>query len=133
MSTFSPVGLQSSDGMRMCVCACACVRVCGWNELNVYTTLAYPCISSFRTIHKHVHTRILKPFEDSKLTGLKVDIAAPSCKNLECLRDTRLLISSHTHACTHARTCTHTYATHATHTHMRTHTLQIHALLVLGW
>ena len=26
-------------------------------------------------IHKHAHTRILKPFEDSELTGLKVDIA----------------------------------------------------------
>jgi len=26
-------------------------------------------------IHKHKHTRILKPFEDSKPTGLKVDIA----------------------------------------------------------
>ena len=24
-------------------------------------------------IHKHTHTRILKPFEDSKPTGLKVD------------------------------------------------------------
>ena len=51
-----------------------------------------------------------------------MDIAAPSCKNLECLRDTRLLISSHTHACTHARVRTHTYNTHATHTHMHTHT-----------
>ena len=30
-------------------------------------------ISSFRAIHKH--TRILKPFEDSEPTGLKVDIA----------------------------------------------------------
>ena len=26
-------------------------------------------------IHKHKHTRILKPFEDSELMGLKVDIA----------------------------------------------------------
>ena len=26
-------------------------------------------------IHKHTHTRILKPFEDSEPTGLKVDIA----------------------------------------------------------
>ena len=63
----------------VCVCACACVcvclRVCGRNELNVYTTLAYPRISSFRTIHKYAHTCILKRFEDSELTGLKVDIA----------------------------------------------------------
>ena len=49
-----------------------CVRVDG---MNVYTTLAYPPISSFRTIHKHAHTHILKPFKDSELTGLKVDIA----------------------------------------------------------
>ena len=26
-------------------------------------------------IHKHVHTRILKPFENSEPTGLKVDVA----------------------------------------------------------
>ena len=67
--------------MRVCVHARvhvrACVRVCvcGRNELNIYTTLAYPRISSFRTIHKHARTRIVKPFEDSELTGLKVDIA----------------------------------------------------------
>ena len=27
MSTFSPIGLQSSKGIRMCVCVCVCVRV----------------------------------------------------------------------------------------------------------
>ena len=97
MSTFIPVGLRSSNGMRMCVshcvracvracvcvwvsvcvtvCVCVCVCVCGRNELNVYTTLAYPRISSFSAIHKHTHTRILKPFEDSEPAGLKVDIA----------------------------------------------------------
>ena len=40
--------------------------------------LAYPNISSFGTMPAsaiHMHTRILKPFEDSELTGLKVDIA----------------------------------------------------------
>ena len=26
-------------------------------------------------VHKHVHTRILKPFENSEPTGLKVDVA----------------------------------------------------------
>ena len=62
----------------MCVCVCVCGRVCGRNELNVYTTLTYHRISSFRAIHKHAHTRFLKPFEDSELTGLKVDIAASS-------------------------------------------------------
>ena len=29
-------------------------------------------------VHKHTHTRNLKPFEDSELTGLKVDIAERS-------------------------------------------------------
>ena len=62
----------------VCVCVCVCARVCGRNELNVYTTLTYPRISSFRAIHKHAHTHILKPFEASQLTGLKVDIAASS-------------------------------------------------------
>ena len=39
-------------------------------------------ISSFRAMqvlrHKHTHTRILKPFENSEPTGLKVDIAVGS-------------------------------------------------------
>ena len=86
VSTFSPVGLRSSDCMRVCVCVCvtvcagACVRVCvcvcGRNELNVHATLAYPRISSFRVMYTSTRTgRILKPFEDSEPTGRKVDIA----------------------------------------------------------
>ena len=90
VSTFSPVGLRSSDCMRVCVCvsqcvwvracvrACvhACVCVCGRNELNVHATLAYPRISSFRVMYTITRTgRILKPFEDSEPTGRKVDIA----------------------------------------------------------
>ena len=86
MSTFGPVGLRSSNGMRMCHNVCVLVRVRGRNELNVYTTLSYPRISSFRTIHKHAHTRILRPFEASELTGVKADIAlllrALQCYNL---------------------------------------------------
>ena len=89
------------------------MHVRGRNELNVYTTLAYPRISSFCTIRKHAHTRILKPFEDSELTGLKVDIAAPSCKNLECLRRYKtMLISSHTHMHTHTHIQWHTHHMH---------------------
>ena len=61
-----------------CVCVCVHACVCGRNELEVCTTLAYPHISSFRTIHKHMHTHILKPFEDSEPMGLKVDIAESS-------------------------------------------------------
>ena len=47
MSTFSPVGLRSSNGMRECVCVCVCVCVCGRNELNLCTTLAYPHVYQF--------------------------------------------------------------------------------------
>ena len=67
MSTFSPIG----SGPQM-VCLC----VCGWNELEVCTTLAYIHVS----VHSipcqcYTHTRILRPFEDSKPTGVKVDTA----------------------------------------------------------
>ena len=61
----------------VCVVLCVCVYVCGWNEL-VCTMLAYPHISSSRimpVLSLHKHTCILKPSEDSELTGLKVDIA----------------------------------------------------------
>ena len=87
------------DSVTVCVCVCVCdsvcvpkhmcvcVCVCGRNELNVYTTMAYPCISSFRAIHKHTHTHILKPYEDSEPTGLKVDTAEQinewSCGNIQ--------------------------------------------------
>ena len=69
----------------MCVCVRACVRacmhacehvcVCAIVCVCVYTMLAYPRISSVHAIHKHHQTHIRKPFEDSKQTGLKVDIA----------------------------------------------------------
>ena len=90
MSTFSPVSLRSSNGMGMCVCVCSCVCacmhacehvcvcVCAKVCVCVYTMLAYPRISSVHAILKHTHTRILKPFEDSKQMGLKVDIAESS-------------------------------------------------------
>ena len=61
--------------MRACVrgCVCVCVR----DELEVCATLAYPHISSFRTMPVlYTSTRILKPFEDSEPTGLKVKHAA---------------------------------------------------------
>ena len=60
----------------VCVCVCACACVCGRNELEVCTTLAYPHISSFRTMPVlYTSTHLLKLFEDSEPTGLKVDIA----------------------------------------------------------
>ena len=51
--------------------------MCGWNEIEVCTTLAYPHISSFRTmpvLYTSTPTCIHKPFENSELTGLKADI-----------------------------------------------------------
>ena len=53
MSTFSPIG----SGPQM-VCLC----VCGWNELEVCTTLAYPHISSFHimpVLHAHSHPQTI--------------------------------------------------------------------------
>ena len=62
MSTFGPVGSLSSNG----VCVCVCV-VDGMNlkyalrwHIHIYQFIPY--------------TRILKPFQDSGPTGLKVDI-----------------------------------------------------------
>ena len=42
MSTFSPIGSLASNCMRMCVCV--------WTEWTWSTTLAYPHISSYRTM-----------------------------------------------------------------------------------
>ena len=74
----------------MCVCV---------DGMTVYIMLAYSRISSFHAIHKHTHTRILKPFEDSEPTGLTVDtagttnnkhlsmcICAPKPENKKCKR-----------------------------------------------
>ena len=52
---------------------CVCVR----NELEVCTTSVHSILCQYY-IHKYTHTHILKPFEDSEPTGLKVDIAS-SC------------------------------------------------------
>ena len=72
MSTFSPVGSRSSDGMRVCVCVCV-------DGMNLKYALPWHIHISVHSIHasavhKHMHTRILKPFEDSEPTGLIVDI-----------------------------------------------------------
>ena len=78
MSTISPVGSQSSNGMRerecVCgvhVCVCVCVCVCVWHiHISVHSV---PC--QCYNLHRHTHTHILKPFENSEPIGLKVDIA----------------------------------------------------------
>ena len=65
VSTFSPS-----------VCYPQKVCVCGQNELEVCTNLAYPHISSFHTkpVSEHAHMQNLIPFEDSRLRGLELDI-----------------------------------------------------------
>ena len=75
MSTFSPVSSWPSNGFRMCVC------VCVWTEWT--WSMHYVGISTYQfipyyasAIHKHTHTPIPKPSEDSEPTGLKVDIAS---------------------------------------------------------
>ena len=66
--------------MCVCVCVCVCVRACvdGMNlkyalrwHIHIYQFIPY-CASA---THAHTHTRILRPFEDSDPTGIKVDIA----------------------------------------------------------
>ena len=66
MSTFSPVGSRSSDG----------VCVCGWNELEVCTTMAYPHISSLCTMpvlytstHTHASSNHLRTGTDGAKSG----------------------------------------------------------------
>ena len=52
VSTFSPIVSPSSNGLRVCAC--------GWNELKVCSTLAYPHISSFCTMLVHVSSNQLR-------------------------------------------------------------------------
>ena len=56
--------------MCVCVCVCVCVRRCVGGMNLKCTTLAYPNISSLRTMPElytststHIHTHILKPFK----------------------------------------------------------------------
>ena len=83
MSTFRPAGSLSSNDIRKCVCVCvhACMCVDG---MNLKCALHWHiCISVYsvlcQCIHTHTHMRILIPFEDSELTGLKVDTAQVTC------------------------------------------------------
>ena len=52
----------------MCVCVVGMnlKYALHWRGISTYQFIPY-CAS---TIHKHTHTRILKPFEDSEPTGL---------------------------------------------------------------
>ena len=84
-STFSPIGLLSSNGRRMlacvcvcvCVCVCACVRVrmcvCGQNKLKCALRW-HVHISVHSKLCQRMHTHTLVP-SDRELTGLKADTA----------------------------------------------------------
>ena len=64
--------------VRVCVCVCVCVCVDGMNlkyALRWHIHISVHSVLYASVMHKHSHTRILKPFEDSEQTGLKVDIA----------------------------------------------------------
>ena len=56
MSTFSPVGSQSSNDTRMCVCVCVCMRACvcvyvyGMNLKYALCWHIHIIMSSFRTV-----------------------------------------------------------------------------------
>ena len=111
---FSPVGSRSSNGMRMCVCVCMCV----WTEwtwsmhyFGISTDQFIPCYASVI----HTHTCILKPFEDSEPTGLKVDIAG------------WVVTWGATH--THPRRHTHAH----THTHTHTHDIHTQTHICIQW
>ena len=77
MSTFSPLSSWSSSGMKVCVCVCA-------DGMNLKYALRWHIHISIHSVlcqcntQAHAHTHILKPFEDSEPTGLKVDIACSS-------------------------------------------------------
>ena len=70
----------------MCVCVCVCVCV---DEMNMKYALLWYIHRSVHSVlcqcytHKHMHTRILKPFEDSEPTGLKVDLADPDHRGIQ--------------------------------------------------
>ena len=71
ISTFSPIGSLSSNGLRMHVCMYSTGIV--WNEL----ICGYAILQVYST---HTHTFI--PFEDREPMGLKVDIAHIQCSFL---------------------------------------------------
>ena len=71
VSTFSPIGSLSSNGMRMCVCVDGMNLSTHSVGISTYQFIPYYA----NAVHLHMHTRILKPFENSEPTGLKVDVA----------------------------------------------------------
>ena len=114
MSTFSPVGSPSSNGLRMrvCVCLCQCstgiVRnvelICGYANV-VHTS------SSFRP-HTHTHTHARTHARTHTHTHTQTHTHT----------DTHTHTNTNTHTHTHPHTHTHTHTHTLTHTHTHTHT-----------
>ena len=76
VSTFSPVGLLSSNGISVCVCAWHVCMEWTWS-VHYNGIFTYQFILCYAiAIHKHTHTRICKPFGDSEPVGLKVEIVS---------------------------------------------------------
>ena len=82
ISTFSPVGLLSSNGSRMHVCVCTGIAR---NELIYSVGMPAKCILQVHSVytHTHAHAHIIIPFEDREPTGLKVDIANKTTQRLQ--------------------------------------------------
>ena len=80
VSTFSPVNSKSSksNGMGECVCVCVdvCVCMCMYTcvyRINLKYALCWHVHVSVHSICQYyAQAHILKPFEDSEPTGLKL-------------------------------------------------------------
>ena len=85
MSTLSPVGSLSPNGLRMRVLVYSTGTVRNelmWGYANVLRSHSVHTHARARArAHTHTHTHIIIPFEDRELAGLKVDIAR---NRLEC-------------------------------------------------
>ena len=86
ISTFSPVGLLSSNGLRMCVCVLVYSTWLASGKVRNELIIMWICQRSPHTrmhtlSHTHTHslslshTHTLIPFEDREPTGLNVDTA----------------------------------------------------------
>ena len=81
----------STEWQQMCVCVCVRIeRTWSMHNVSISTYQFIPYYAS--ATRKHTHTRILKPFEDSEPTGLKVDIACSSWHVCEMGGFTRALL-----------------------------------------
>ena len=55
ISTFSPVGSLSSNGLRMRVCVCTCIALAQYG-MNWYVDMPTYCILQVHSVNTHTHT-----------------------------------------------------------------------------